>query len=97
MSFLKYKIKTEPVEQEECETLYEKLFVLEENIMSCWNIIDDIKEVANLARKSKLGEGDMLSILDGIVLLYSSRFEKAQETHAECCGLVGLDRELPKE
>ena len=28
---MKNKIKTEPVEQEECETIYGKLFVLEEN------------------------------------------------------------------
>ena len=91
MSFLKHKIKTEPPEPEESETLWPKMFVLEENIMSCWNIIDDIKEVADLARKSKLCKVDMLSILDGIVLLYGSRFEKAQEAHAECCGLVGKD------
>lgn len=81
---MKNKIKTEPVEQEERETIYGKLFVLEENILSCWNIIEDIKEVVDLARKSKLGEGDMLSILDGIVLLYGSRFEKAQKAQMEC-------------
>lgn len=45
-------------------------FDLEQKIMQCWNIIDDIKFLQ--ANKEK---ADFDKVLDGIVLLYSLKFD----------------------
>ena len=48
-------------------------FDLEQAIMNCWHVVDDIKTVASHAQK--LSQDDLLNSLTGMSTLYQMKFE----------------------
>jgi hypothetical protein len=53
-------------------------FDLEQEIMQCWNVVDDLKL---LSEKNKLTNEHV----DAIIALYTVKFETLFETFEECC------------
>ena len=49
-------------------------FDLEEQMMQCWNVVDDMRTVATMSEK------DRSSALEGLAHLYHKKFETMQET-----------------
>lgn len=50
-------------------------FDFEQQIMSCWNVCDDLKAVENLYDLRKVSEDEILNLLIGIRTLYQAKFE----------------------
>ena len=48
-------------------------FELEQAIMNCWHVVDDLKTVANNA--TRLSQDDLLNALIGMSTLYQMKFE----------------------
>lgn len=48
-------------------------FELEQSIMNCWHVVDDIKTVTNHAER--LSKDDLLNTLIGLSTLYQLKFE----------------------
>ena len=60
-------------------------FDLEQEIMQCWNIVDDIKTIYTYhLDKKELTEDEMGNILIGLEKLYQIKFETLFETFEEC-------------
>ena len=56
-----------------------KIFDLEEQIMHCWHIVDDVKFLNQLAKDNILADGDLESVLIGMETLYQLKFQKLFE------------------
>ena len=48
-------------------------FELEQAIMNCWHVVDDIKTVSS--RTDRLSQDDLLNTLIGLSTLYQMKFE----------------------
>ena len=69
-----------------------KIFDLEQDIMNCWNIVDDVKDTANYIGEhvafcdlSPEHTDKIINLLQGIQHLYEMRFEKMWKTFEEHC------------
>jgi len=58
-------------------------FTLEEKIMSCWRVIDDLKTLGNVYDREHT-EDEILNILIGITDLYDQRFNELFDTFEKC-------------
>ena len=60
-------------------------FDLEQEIMQCWNIVDDIKTIYTYhLDKKELSEDELGNILIGLEKLYQIKFETLFDTFEEC-------------
>jgi hypothetical protein len=50
-------------------------FDLEQQIMSCWNVVDDLDYVLELVQNND----NAMNLLIGLKTLYTKKFEKLQE------------------
>lgn len=53
-----------------------KQFDLEQNIMSCWNICEDLHTVSEAVLENQLTTDDICNILVGLAELYKIKFDK---------------------
>lgn len=58
-------------------------FDLEQEILKCWNVTDDIKLVLNMMDREHT-EDDLTNALIGIMTIYNQRFEILFETFETC-------------
>lgn len=65
----------------------DKIFDLEQSIMQCWNVTDDIKLITSqfLDRSPPLTEDEMANILIGIETMYQLKFEKLWSEFEDIC------------
>jgi hypothetical protein len=59
------------------------IFDLEQEIMSCWSVVEDIKVVYSTERLYE-NEDEMQNVLLGISALYQIKFESLFNTFEEC-------------
>jgi len=60
-------------------------FDLEQEIMQCWNLVDEIKMISSYHfDKRKLTDDELANILIGLQELYQLKFETLFETFEEC-------------
>ena len=61
-------------------------FDLEQEIMSCWNVVDDIKVLHDKVANSNYFEGqdDICNFLLGIETIYQAKFDKMFDTFEKC-------------
>jgi len=57
-----------------------KQFDLEQSIMGCWNIIEDLKTLQRGVVDKSISDDDTANILIGIEKLYQLKFEQCFET-----------------
>jgi len=69
-----------------------KIFDLEQDIMNCWNIVDDVKDTASYIGDSERFKDlsaehadKIMNLLQGIQHLYQMRFEKMWNTFDGHC------------
>lgn len=55
-------------------------FDLEQQIMDCWGIVDDIQTVYHASDSRPISEDEMMNALLGLQTIYQMKFEKLQET-----------------
>jgi hypothetical protein len=65
-------------------TSYNDRFDLEQQIMACWNITDELDMV--LKSYDDLTEDQLLNVLLGLKELYSIKFTRCFETFEKCVG-----------
>lgn len=53
-----------------------KQFELEQNIMNCWTVCEDIKTVYEAIEEDKLDKNNICAVLLGMSELYYLKFEK---------------------
>jgi len=61
-------------------------FELEEDIMDCWNIVNDIETIYH-AEELYSNEDEMMNALIGLRTLYQLKFDKLFKTFESCCEL----------
>lgn len=81
-----------------------KIFDLEQDIMNCWNMVDDVKDAAsyivdNESFKDLSAEhaDKIMNLLMGIHSVYSMRFEKLWNNFEEHCKEHHSLRQVNKE
>ena len=53
-----------------------KIFDLEQGIMKCWNVVDDLDLIYSRTMEKPLDQDEMANILLGMKSLYQLKFEK---------------------
>ena len=72
----------------------DKIFDLEQQIMGCWSVVDDIDMLYKHfgdnpkfeGRWNAEAEDEMMNLMIGLKALYQLKFEKLFETFEEHCG-----------
>ena len=57
-------------------------FDLEQEILGCWSIVEDLELF--LERKHEMTEDQINSFISGLVAVYSQRFDRCFDTFSEC-------------
>lgn len=57
-----------------------KQFDLEQQIMQCWNLVDELKAVTEYSTKHNSSAQEVLEVLDALVKLYQIKFENTFAT-----------------
>ena len=65
----------------------DKIFDLEQSIMQCWNVVDDIKLITEQVydRPKPLTEDELGNLLMGLESMYTLKFEKCFAEFEEVC------------
>lgn len=58
----------------------ESVFTLEQQILSCWGVTDDIQVLIRQMDRRSLTEDEQMNFLIGIVTIYNQKFEQMFET-----------------
>ena len=66
-----------------------KIFDLEQSILQCWNVVDDIKLITQQVydRPKPLTEDELGNLLIGLETLYTLKFEKCFSEFEDVCSL----------
>ena len=78
------------------EKEFELQFKLEEKIMSCWNIVDDLK-VLSEAIEDGYTTNETTNILNGLHDLYQAKFSQLQVTFEEYMAALRATRYNPPD
>lgn len=71
-------------------------FDLEQQIMKCWCVVDDLKVLAEAYSETEMSEDDVLNLLLGMSALYHMHFEKCFSLFEEViCETGTLQRPSP--
>lgn len=57
-----------------------KLYELEQQILQCWNVVDDIDRLYRFVLDRDMSKDDIANVLVGIKMIYSMKFEETFET-----------------
>ena len=60
-------------------------FELEQDIMKCWNVVDDIRDVVNDFENGHLGQADAIQALRAFADVYSNRFDRTFRRYEQVC------------
>jgi hypothetical protein len=60
-------------------------FELEQDIMKCWNVVDDIRDVVNDFENGHLGQADAVQALRAFADVYANRFDRTFRRYEQVC------------
>ena len=60
-------------------------FELEQDILKCWNITADVRELLTDWQEGRMGEEDVMQALDAYVKVYENRFERTFRRFEQQC------------
>lgn len=60
-------------------------FVLEQQILECWNIVEDLKLTARALADERLEAQDAAKLLEGMATMCQLRFERTFNTFETVC------------
>jgi len=74
--------------------LVNKNFDLEQGILRCWNVCEDIEDMIAVIQKNYTSQADIITMLEGFRTVYHMRFERTFDIYEDVCrGLHGLRRD----
>ena len=66
-------------------------FQLEQDIIRCWNMVDDVREILDDLENERMSQKDAVEALRAYVTVYQHRFERTFRGYETVCqGLHGL-------
>lgn len=57
-----------------------KLYELEQQILSCWNVVDDVDRLYRYVMEHDMSRDDIANVLLGIKAIYSLKFDETFAT-----------------
>jgi hypothetical protein len=70
-------------------------FDLEQQILKCWGMVDDVKEIVDQFNQGKLNNEDTVQTLLACVAVYQFRFDRTFQKYEEVCrGLHSLRHQI---
>lgn len=57
-----------------------KLYELEQQILSCWNVVDDVDRLYRYVMEHDMSKDDIANVLLGIKAIYSLKFDETFTT-----------------
>ena len=76
------------------EPVVDKNFQLEQGILRCWGVVEDLDDLANSIRGNYTKTEDVIKMLESFQTIYQMRFEQVFGIYeAVCKGLHELRRE----
>jgi len=75
------------------DDLTEANFDLEQDILKCWNMVDDVKDILADIRHGAMGAEDAVQVLEAYAAVYQNRFDRTFRRYETVCrGLHELRR-----
>lgn len=76
------------------EPVIEKNFDLEQGILRCWNMVEDLDNVIEMVRSDYTNQAVVISALEAVKNMANLRFDRTWATYEEVCrGLHELKRQ----
>lgn len=76
------------------QDLISKNFDLEQGILRCWNVCEDLEDVIAVIQKNYTSQEDIITMLEGLRIVYHMRFERTFDLYEDVChGLHAVRRE----
>lgn len=63
----------------------EKNFELEQGILRCWGVVEDLQDLSNSIRNNYTKPEDVLKVLDSFQTIYQMRFEQVFSIYEDVC------------
>ena len=63
----------------------EKNFELEQGILRCWGVVEDLEDLANSIRRNYTKPEDVLKLLDSFQAIYQMRFDQVFSVYEDVC------------
>jgi hypothetical protein len=60
-------------------------FDLEQDILRCWNITSDLREILDDWQQARMSEEDVMQALDAYIKVYENRFERTFRRFEQQC------------
>jgi len=60
-------------------------FELEQDILKCWNMVDDVKDVLSDLRHGALSAEDAITALEAYAAVYQNRFDRTWRRYERVC------------
>lgn len=67
------------------KTIVDKNFELEQSILGCWQIVDDIKDIVSRMEQGQMPKDDVQKILEAFADFYSYKFEHTFNVYETVC------------
>ena len=72
-------------------------FHFEEDIYKCWHIVDDLKQLTEMAVDRDASTDDIANVLLGLHTLYDDRFEQLMENFESLLNVDGFSANVEKD
>ncbi len=70
-------------------------FELEQDILKCWNITSDVREILDDWQQGRMRDEDVMQALDAYVKVYDNRFERTfRRFEQQCQNLHALRQQV---
>ena len=70
-------------------------FELEQDILKCWNITSDLREILDDWQQARMSEEDVMQALDAYIKVYENRFERTfRRFEQQCRNLHALRQQV---
>jgi uncharacterized protein YifE (UPF0438 family) len=67
------------------KTLTDTNFDLEQGILKCWNIVDDLKEILEDLDNGHMTQDEVIATLRGHTIVYQNRFDRTWTKYETVC------------
>ena len=72
-------------------------FDFEQDIFECWHVVDDIKQLYEMASNRDTPTEDIANVLLGMHILYDNRFQQLMTNFEHLIKVGDIKRKLPTE
>ena len=67
------------------DPVLENNFELEQDILKCWNITEDLREILEDWQQGRMSEDDVMQAMDAYIKVYDNRFDRTFRRYERLC------------